>query len=414
LNFPAGNNLEEASSTPLLPRFAPLQGFSDLLFSRDRSQTRGRQLVGYITGRRGNQMTTGSITRETVEATIAELRDPETGRGIGTMGQIHAISVEGRRVDLKIGVTSWSGPLQEDFRREIESNLRSKLPSDAEVHIDLEEHSRPPEKIGQIGIAAKSVIAVGSGKGGVGKSTVAASIAYGLKNSGAAVGLMDADVYGPSIPHLLGVNERPHLENQRLQPIKKDGLRVMSMGFLVPPGEAVVWRGPMLHGAISQFLRDTDWGPLDYLVIDMPPGTGDIALTLSQLLPLTGAVVVCTPQDVALLDAVKAIAMFRKVNIPLLGMVENMSYFVCPDCNKRYNIFGSGGAKRRAAELDVPFLGEVPIQIPIRERGDAGNTAGNFEDPATAPFYREICYRLVQQISASHKATPPLPSLAIL
>ena len=178
------------------------------------------------------------------------------------------------------------------------------------------------------------MIAVGSGKGGVGKSTIAASIAYGLKNGGATVGLMDADVYGPSIPHLLGVNERPHLENNRLQPVMKDGLRVMSMGFLVPPGEAVVWRGPMLHGAITQFLRDTEWGPLDYLIIDMPPGTGDIALTLSQLLPLTGAVVVCTPQDVALLDAVKAIAMFRKVHIPLLGMVENMSYFICPDCGQ--------------------------------------------------------------------------------
>ena len=150
----------------------------------------------------------------------------------------------------------------------------------------------------------------------------------------------------------------------------------MSMGFLVPPGEAVVWRGPMLHGAITQFLRDTDWGDLDYLIIDMPPGTGDIALTLSQMLPLTGAVVVCTPQDVALLDAVKAIAMFRKVNIPVLGMVENMSGFVCPDCGKRYDIFGSGGARRKAEELDVPFLGEVPINMQIRDSGDAGTDAG--------------------------------------
>jgi ATP-binding protein involved in chromosome partitioning len=204
------------------------------------------------------------------------------------------------------------------------------------------------------------------------------------------------------------------LENNRLQPIMKDGLRLMSMGFLVPPGEAVVWRGPMLHGAITQFLRDTDWGPLDYLIIDMPPGTGDIALTLSQLLPLTGAVVVCTPQDVALLDATKAIAMFRKVNIPILGMVENMSYFVCPNCNSRYDIFGSGGAQRRAGELDVPFLGEVPIQIGIRQRGDAGDTGGNYEDEATARFFRDICQRLVRQISSSHKAEPPLPTLSVL
>jgi ATP-binding protein involved in chromosome partitioning len=170
----------------------------------------------------------------------------------------------------------------------------------------------------------------------------------------------------------------------------------------------------MLHGAITQFLRDTDWGDLDYLIIDMPPGTGDIALTLSQLLPLTGAVVVCTPQDVALLDAVKAIAMFRKVNIPMLGMVENMSGFVCPDCNKRYDIFGSGGAKQRAAELDVPFLGEVPINIQIRIHGDEGHTASNFDDASAAPYLQSICHRLVKNLSTQRRAAPPLPTLSVL
>ena len=359
-------------------------------------------------------MSRGPLNRETVESALAELADPETGRSMAHMGQILDIAVHFHRVDVRLGLTSWAGALWEEVRQEAESLLRAKLPEEAEIHVRVVEHVRPPEKIGQIGLAAKSVIAVGSGKGGVGKSTIAASIAYGLKNEGAVVGLMDADVYGPSIPHLLGATERPHLENNRLQPIVKDGLRVMSMGFLVPPGEAVVWRGPMLHGAITQFLRDTEWGPLDYLIIDMPPGTGDIALTLSQLLPLTGAVVVCTPQDVALIDAVKAIAMFRKVNIPLLGMVENMSYFVCPNCQNRYDIFGSGGAQRRAAELDIPFLGEVPIQIGIRERGDAGNTAGNFDDAAAAAFFRDICHRLVRRISTSHKTEPPLPSLTVL
>jgi ATP-binding protein involved in chromosome partitioning len=333
---------------------------------------------------------------------------------MATMEQIRDVTVEPGRVEVQLALTTWARPLSDDVRKEAETLLRGALPDDTVIEIRIVEHQRPPEKIGQIGLAAKSVIAVGSGKGGVGKSTVAASIAFGLKNAGATVGLMDADVYGPSIPHLLGATDRPYLENGRLQPVSKDDLRVMSMGFLVPPGEAVVWRGPMLHGAITQFLRDTDWGPLDYLIIDMPPGTGDIALTLSQLLPLTGAVVVCTPQDVALLDAVKAIAMFRKVNIPLLGMVENMSYFLCPSCDKRYDIFGSGGAQRRAAELDVPFLGDVPIQIGIRERGDAGNTAGNFEDDATARFFTDICYRLVREISTSHKAEPPLPSLTVL
>jgi ATP-binding protein involved in chromosome partitioning len=354
------------------------------------------------------------ISRDMVLEALTGFPDPETGRDVARMEQVGEISNDGRRVDIALGLTSWSSLLWEETRREAEQLVRSKLPAGTEVRVRIVEHSRPPEKIGEIGLTAKSVVAVGSGKGGVGKSTIAASLAYGLKNGGAKVGLMDADVYGPSIPHLLGVNERPYLENNRLQPITKDGLRVMSMGFLVPPGEAVVWRGPMLHGAITQFLRDTEWGPLDFLVIDMPPGTGDIALTLSQLLPLTGAVVVCTPQDVALLDAVKAIAMFRKVHIPLLGMVENMSYFICPDCGKRYDIFGSGGAQRRARELDVPFLGEVPIHIGIRQRGDAGDTAGNFMDESSAGFFREICYRLVRQISSSHKREPPLPSLTVL
>ena len=184
----------------------------------------------------------------------------------------------------------------------------------------------------------------------MGKSTIAASIALGLARAGSKTGILDADVYGPSVPHLLGLAGRPEIEDGKILPMKLaiggGEMPVMSMGFLVPPGEAVVWRGPMLHGAITQMLRDTLWGPLDYLVIDMPPGTGDIALTLSQVLPLSGAVIVCTPQDVALIDATKAIAMFRKVNIPLLGMVENMSFFSCPDTGKRYDIFGQANRPR--------------------------------------------------------------------
>jgi ATP-binding protein involved in chromosome partitioning len=225
---------------------------------------------------------------------------------------------------------------------------------------------------------------------------------------------MDADVYGPSIPHLLGLNQKAEAVERKIRAVEIDGMKVMSMGFFVPPGEAVVWRGPMLHGAITQFLRDTLWGDLDYLIIDMPPGTGDIALTLSQLLPLTGAVVVCTPQDVALLDAVKAIAMFRKVNIPILGMVENMSYFLCPDNGKRYDIFGSGGAKKKALEMDMPFLGDVPINIQIRINGDEGRLAGNFSDPQAAPFFERICYNLVKGLSESRRENPPLPTLSVL
>lgn len=347
-------------------------------------------------------------------ALIEQFPDPETGRPLGTMGQVKSVAVDNGTVAATIALTSHSAMLWGETRHAIRDRLREQLPGSPEATVEIVELVRPPEPIGAIGLTAKSVIAVGSGKGGVGKSTMAVSLAIALKGAGSKVGLMDADVYGPSVPHLLGITGQPMVSGGKLQPVDSNGMPVMSMAFLVPKEEAVVWRGPMLHGAITQFLRDTAWGDLDYLIIDMPPGTGDIALTLSQAIPLTGAVVVCTPQDVALLDAVKAIAMFRKVNIPMLGMVENMSYFICPDCGKRYNIFGSGGAEQRAAELAVPFLGAVPINIGIRERGDAGDTGGNYVDNSTAKFFGDICHKLVRQISTSHKAAPPLPTLNIL
>ena len=349
-----------------------------------------------------------------VDAILQEFPDPETGRPLSIMGQVQRVDVNGSTVSVAIELTTHSAPLWDETRQALEDQLRAKLPGSPQVQVTVAQHVRPPEPIGSIGLKVKSVIAVGSGKGGVGKSTLAASLAIALKNAGAKVGLMDADVYGPSIPHLLGLTGRPMIVEGKVEPIDFHGMPVMSMGFLVPPGEAVVWRGPMLHGAITQFLRDTAWGELDYLIIDMPPGTGDIALTLSQILPLTGAVVVCTPQDVALLDAVKAIAMFQKVSIPILGVVENMSYFLCPDNGKRYDIFGSGGARMKAEELGVPFLGETPIQIPIRERGDAGDTAGNLTDAQSAPYFERIAYNLVRNLATDRAVAPPLPTLSVL
>jgi ATP-binding protein involved in chromosome partitioning len=354
------------------------------------------------------------LTMAAVRAALSDFRDPESGRSAMQMDQIRDLQVDGQEVRLTLALTTWAAPVAAEIERQLEERLRAKLPQLGRVQITRTVCERAPEKLGEIGLPCKSVIAVGSGKGGVGKSTIAASIAIGLKRAGARAGLMDADVYGPSVPHLLGVSQRPQVVANRIQPVLCDGMPVMSMGFLVPPGEAVVWRGPMLHGAITQFLRDTDWGPLDYLIIDMPPGTGDIALTLSQLLPLTGAVVVCTPQDVALLDAVKAIAMFRKVQIPILGMVENMSGFVCPDTGKRYEIFGSGGARRRAEELDVPFLGEVPINIPIREYGDAGRAAAAFDDPEAGPYLERIVFKLVKQLADARSTAPQMPKLPTL
>ena len=352
------------------------------------------------------------LDKAAVLAAASEFNDPETGRSVAETGQVRDITIDGQSIRLTLALSTHSAILSLEARDRLTQLLKSRFEGTS-VTVELANFVRPAEKIGQIGLACKSVVAVGSGKGGVGKSTIAASVALGLAKAGSTVGLMDADVYGPSIPHLLGVNRRPEVLENRIQPIEVGGVKVISMGFLVPPGEAVVWRGPMLHGAITQFLRDTAWGELDYLIIDMPPGTGDIALTLSQLLPLSGAVVVCTPQDVALLDAVKAIAMFRKVNIPILGMVENMSGFVCPDCNKRYDIFGSGGAKRRAVELDIPFLGEVPIQINIRTAGDAGRTAETLDDAAAGPCLRTICENLVRNLPRMKAESAPLPTLAV-
>jgi ATP-binding protein involved in chromosome partitioning len=359
-------------------------------------------------------MAEGKLTKETVGQLVGEFLDPETGRAIGPLGQIHGLELHDSQVTVTLGLTSYAAPLRKETQAELADFVRSRLPQLTEVKVHVVHHERPAEKIGEIGLAAKSVIAVGSGKGGVGKSTIAASLAYGLSRAGSKVGLMDADVYGPSIPHLLGSDQRPEILNNKIQPVVVDGLTVMSMGFLIPPGEAVVWRGPMLHGAITQFLRDTEWGELDYLIIDMPPGTGDIALTLSQLLPLTGAVVVCTPQDVALLDAIKAIAMFRKVNIEVLGMVENMSHFICSHCGTRHDIFGTGGAKRRAAELNVPFLGEVPLNMQMRVFGDEGKVGASFDDLASAPYLEAICLNLVKGLVSRHRQQPAMPTLSIL
>lgn len=359
-------------------------------------------------------MADGQTSIRQVEGVLSEFRDPETGRSVTKLDQVRDIQLQDNALTVTLALTTYSAPVWEDTRTELIEFLKNRLPALGDVQVELAVHQRAPEKLGQIGLTAKSVIAVGSGKGGVGKSTISVSLAIGLNSAGCRVGILDADVYGPSVPHLLGLAGRAETEGGKLKPFDTDGLKVMSVGFLVPPGEAVIWRGPMLHHAMTNFLRDTDWGDLDYLIVDMPPGTGDVALSLSQMLPVTGAVVVCTPQEVALLDAVKAIGMLRKVNIPVLGVVENMSGFVCPDCNKRYDIFGSGGARKKAAELDVPFLGEVPINISIRTSGDQGQSGAVFEDTTVAPYLQNICHRLVSNLSRQHEQEPPLPSLSVL
>jgi ATP-binding protein involved in chromosome partitioning len=348
-----------------------------------------------------------------VKQVLSEFPDPETGRSVTQLGQIHRLSLADGRLEVTLGLTSYAAPLWEQTRAELASLLEERFPG-LQVAVGLAVHERPAERMGEVGLPAKSVVAVGAGKGGVGKSSIAAYLAYGLRRAGCKVGLLDADLYGPSIPHLIGSHQPPTLAGDRIQPITVDGLRVLSIGLMVPKGEAVIWRGPMLHSALTQFLRDTDWGELDHLIVDMPPGTGDVAISLSQLLPLSGAVVVCTPQDVALLDATKAVAMFRKVNIEVLGMVENMSFFVCPNCGARHEIFGSGGAKRRADELGVPFLGEVPLDIQLRVLADEGRIGASLDYAPMRPYLEAIPRALVSSLVGRRRARPSLPGLTVL
>ena len=255
----------------------------------------------------------------------------------------------------------------------------------------------------------EAIIAVASGKGGVGKSTTAVNLALGLRDLGLKVGVLDADIYGPSMPKLLAIKERPQtLGGTRLKPISRYGLTVMSIGFLVDEETPMIWRGPMVISALTQMLREVEWGTLDVMVVDMPPGTGDAQLTMAQQVPLKGAVIVSTPQDLALIDARRGIAMFRRVNVPVLGLVENMSYFQCPHCGTRSDIFGHGGAREEAQRLDVPFLGEVPLHIDIREKSDAGLPVVATEpDGAHAAIYREIAAKVRDQLTGARARPAP-------
>ena len=271
--------------------------------------------------------------------------------------------------------------------------------------------SRSPGKRGVPGIGA--IVAVASGKGGVGKSTTSVNLALGLAANGLKVGVLDADIYGPSMPKLLGIHGRPEsADGKVLKPMQNYGLKVMSMGFLVDEETPMIWRGPMVVSALTQMLREVEWGELDVLVVDMPPGTGDAQLTMAQQVPLAGAVIVSTPQDLALIDARKGLNMFRKVDVPLLGIVENMSYFIAPDTGKRYDIFGHGGARREAERLGVPFLGEVPLEMGIRESSDAGKPVTvSRPDGPQARIYRDIAAKVWQRLQEEKSAGSGGPAI---
>jgi ATP-binding protein involved in chromosome partitioning len=268
-----------------------------------------------------------------------------------------------------------------------------------------------PAAPGPAGIpGVQAIIAVASGKGGVGKSTTAVNLALALRDLGLKVGILDADIYGPSMPKLLAIRERPQtIGGNRLRPIERFGMPVMSIGFLIEEETPMIWRGPMVMSALTQMLREVEWGALDVMVVDMPPGTGDAQLTMAQQVPLKGAVIVSTPQDLALIDARRGIAMFRRVNVPVLGIVENMSMFICPQCGARSDIFGHGGARREAERLGVPFLGEVPLDIAIREKSDSGTpVVATVPDGVHAKFYREIATRVRDGLAATSRAAPKI------
>src|SRR5512135_2105747 len=312
------------------------------------------------------------INEQQILKALGKVQEPELHRDLVSLNMIKDIKIQGDTVNFTVVLTTPACPL----RSQIESEAKAAVAALGAKQVNIKWDANVPSDrriSGKLDIPVRSTIAVASGKGGVGKTTVSVNLAVALAQSGAKVGLMDADIYGPNIPIMMGINEQPRAtKDQRIIPLEAYGVKLMSMGFLVPPEQAVIWRGPMLHSAIRQFLSDVDWGELDYLVIDLPPGTGDAQLTLAQSVPLTGGVVVATPQDVALADVIKGIAMFQKLQVPVIGVVENMSYFLCPHCGERTDIFAHGGAQKMAEKYETPFLGEIPLDVAIRVGGDTG------------------------------------------
>lgn len=312
------------------------------------------------------------LPREEVMAALATVNDPELHRDIVSLGMVKQVEIEGGRVAVTIELTTPACPLKEVFTRDIRAAL-GKIPGFRAVAIEFTANVKPREiSRDDLAPGVRNIIAVASGKGGVGKSTVSVGLAIALAQTGARVGLLDADMYGPNIPLMMGISGPPRVADNKIQPLENYGVKIISIGFLVEPGAPVIWRGPMLNSALRQFFSDVEWGELDYLIVDLPPGTGDVQISLVQLVPVTGAVLVTTPQEVSLQDARRGAAMFQQTKTPLLGVIENMAYFRCDACNKEHFIFGEGGGKRVADEFNVPLLGRIPIGQNVREGGDNG------------------------------------------
>lgn len=352
-------------------------------------------------------------TIEQVMKALSSVNDPEIRKDLVTLGMIQDVTVDGGRVSFKVILTTPACPLKDQIRNEATAAVK-QIPGVTDVTITFGANVPTGAPLhGNRPAGIKHVIAVGSGKGGVGKSTVAVNLALALAESGAKVGLLDADIYGPSVPLMMGVSTRPGTKDGKIIPVEAHGVKLMSIGFMLPnTDDPVVWRGPMLTGVLQQFIRDVDWGELDYLLVDLPPGTGDVPLSLTQLLPLSGAVIVITPQPVAAQIGMKTMNMFKQVNVPILGLIENMSTFVCPHCNESTAIFDHGGGEKTSTYAQVPFLGEIPLDPKIRTGGDKGLPVFVAEpDSPQAAAFRRIAQGLAAKISVASVTRIELPVL---
>ncbi|MCC6546977.1 iron-sulfur cluster carrier protein ApbC [Candidatus Sumerlaeota bacterium] len=340
------------------------------------------------------------VTKDQILNSLRVVQDPDLHQDIVALGFVRDVKVDSTgKVDVTICLTTPACPVKEQLKTQAEEAIRC-VPGVTGVNVTMtaEVRSARPDANKTPIEGVRNIIAVGSGKGGVGKSTTAVNLAIALGKMGARTGILDADIYGPNVPGMLGIHGRPKVIDARIVPMSAHGITAMSMGFMIDGDTPLVWRGPMLHGVLKQLLQEVRWGALDYLIIDLPPGTGDVQLSLSQTVPVTGAVIVTTPQNVALQDARRAVAMFQKVNVPILGMIENMSYFLCPKCSHREEIFDNAGGENAASKLNVPFLGRLPLDTAIRKSMDQGRPVA-VDDGEFGKIYVELAQRVAQQVS---------------